>query len=77
LVQIALGTIKKNTETVIDISKEVSLEINVENTKYMLPSLRQNVGQNRDMKIASRLFENVAQFKCNDSNKSKFDSGEN
>jgi hypothetical protein len=29
-------TIKKNTETLIDASKEVSLEINVKKTKYML-----------------------------------------
>jgi hypothetical protein len=31
-----IDTIKKNTETVIDASKEVGLEINVEKTKYML-----------------------------------------
>jgi hypothetical protein len=31
-------TIKKNTETLIDASKEVSLEINLEKTKYMLLS---------------------------------------
>jgi hypothetical protein len=52
-------TIKKNTETLIDASKEVGLEIIVEKTKYMLLSSHQNVGQNRDIKIANRLFENV------------------
>jgi hypothetical protein len=31
-------TIKKNTETVIDASKEVGLEINAEKTKYILLS---------------------------------------
>jgi hypothetical protein len=46
-----IDTIKKNTETLIDASKEVGLEINVEKTKYMLLSLRQNVGQNQDIKI--------------------------
>jgi hypothetical protein len=30
---------------------EVDLEINVEKTKYMLPSRQQDVGQNRDIKI--------------------------
>jgi hypothetical protein len=31
-------TVKKSTETVIDISKEVGIEINVEKTKYVLLS---------------------------------------
>jgi hypothetical protein len=71
----SIDTIKKNTETVIDASKEVGLEINVEKTKYMLLSRPQNVGQNRDIKIANKLFENVSQFKY--LNKLKFDSGGN
>jgi hypothetical protein len=47
----------------IDASKEVGLEINIEKTKYMLLSRRQNVDQNRDIKIANRAFENVSQFR--------------
>jgi hypothetical protein len=35
-------TIKKNTETLTDASKEVGLKINVEKTKYMLLSRHQN-----------------------------------
>jgi hypothetical protein len=31
-----IDTLKKNTETLTDASKEVGLEINVEKTKYML-----------------------------------------
>jgi hypothetical protein len=58
-----IDTIKKNAETLIDGSKEVGLEINVEKTKRMLLSRHQNVGQNRDRKIANRSFENVSQFK--------------
>jgi hypothetical protein len=58
-----IDTIKKNTETLIDASNELGLEINVEKTKYMLVSHHQNVGQNQDIKIANRLFENVSQFK--------------
>jgi hypothetical protein len=49
-----IDTIKKNTETLIDASKQVGLEINAEKTKYMLLSRYQNVGQNRDIKIANR-----------------------
>jgi hypothetical protein len=52
-------TIKKNTETLIYASKEVCLEINVEESKYMLLSCHQNASQNWDKKIANRLFENV------------------
>jgi hypothetical protein len=58
-----IDTIKINTGTLIDASKEVGLEINVDKTKYMLLSRHQNVGQNRDIKIANRSFENVSQFK--------------
>jgi rhamnogalacturonyl hydrolase YesR len=58
-----LGDIKEITETLIDASKEVSLEINVEKTKYILISLHQDVGRNRDVKIANRSFENVSQLK--------------
>jgi hypothetical protein len=46
--------IKKNTETLIDASKEAGLEINVEKTKYMLISRYQNAGKNRDIKITNR-----------------------
>jgi hypothetical protein len=59
-----IDTIKKNTDTLIDASKEVGLEVNVEKTKYMLLSRQQNAGQNRDIEIANRSFENVSQFKC-------------
>jgi hypothetical protein len=42
-----IDTIKKNTETLIDASKEAGLEINVGKTKYMLLSRHQNVGHLR------------------------------
>jgi hypothetical protein len=58
-----IDTIKKIAGTLIDASKEVGLEINVEKTKYMLLSRHQNVGQNRDIKIANTSFENMSPFK--------------
>jgi hypothetical protein len=58
-----IDAIKKNTETLIDASTGVGLEINVEKTKYMLLSHHQNVGRNRDIEIANRSFGNVSQFK--------------
>jgi hypothetical protein len=50
-----IDTIEKNTETLIDVSKE--------KTKYMLLSRHQNTGQNQDINVANRSFENVSQFK--------------
>jgi hypothetical protein len=55
--------IKKNTDTLTDASKEVGLAVNTGKTKYMLLSRHQNAGQNHDIKIANRCFENVTQFK--------------
>jgi transcriptional regulator CtsR len=54
-----IDTIKKNMETLIDASKEVGLEIK----RSIYSSRHQNVGQNRDIKIADGSFENVTQFK--------------
>jgi L-lysine 2,3-aminomutase len=59
---IIYDTIKINTQTLIDASKEVGLEVNTEKTKYMLLSRHQNSGQNHDIEIANRSSENVAHF---------------
>jgi hypothetical protein len=58
-----IDAMKKNTETLIGASKEVGLEVNTEETKYILLSRHQNAGQNYDIKIANRCFENVAKFR--------------
>jgi hypothetical protein len=58
-----IDIIKKNRENVFA-SKKVGLEINVKKSIYMLLSRHQNMGQNRDIKIANRSFENVSQCKC-------------
>jgi hypothetical protein len=36
LLRDSIDTMKKNTETLVDASKEVGLEINIEETKYVL-----------------------------------------
>jgi hypothetical protein len=38
-----IDNVKKHTETLIDASKEVGVDINVEKTKHMLLSCEQNV----------------------------------
>jgi hypothetical protein len=58
----SIDTVKRNTETLIDTSKEVGLEVNIEKTEYMLLSHHQNAGQKHDIKIGNSCFENVAQI---------------
>jgi hypothetical protein len=57
-----VDTIKKNTENVIDASKEVDLEVNTEKTKYMSLSRHQSAGQNHNIKVGNICFENVVEF---------------
>jgi hypothetical protein len=42
---------------------EVGLEIKIEKTKYILLSHHQNAGQNLDIKVTNKSFENMSQFK--------------
>jgi hypothetical protein len=56
-------TIKKNTEALLDASKEIGLEMNPEKTKYVLMSCSQKIGQKHSIKVANRSFEDVAKFK--------------
>jgi hypothetical protein len=58
-----IDTIKKNTVALVDASKVVGLEVNAENTKYMLLSSHHIGGKDHNIKTGDRSFENVAQFK--------------
>jgi aspartate carbamoyltransferase regulatory subunit len=58
-----IDTIKKNTEALLDASKEIGLEVNPKKTKYMLMSRSQKIGQKYSIKIENRFFEDVAKFK--------------
>jgi hypothetical protein len=57
-----MDTIKKNTETLVDASREVGLEVKVKKTKYMLMYRHQNARENHN-KIANIYFEDMAQLK--------------
>jgi hypothetical protein len=48
-----IDTVKKNTETLIDAGKEVGVEINIEESKYMLVTRMQV--RNYDTEIANRI----------------------
>jgi hypothetical protein len=52
-------TTNKNTETLIDASKKVCLQVNAEKTKYMVLSRHQYAGQNHNIKTVNISFENI------------------
>jgi hypothetical protein len=50
-------------ETLLEASRDVSLEINAEKTKCMIMSRHPNSIQSQDVRIANESFENVVKFK--------------
>jgi hypothetical protein len=59
----SVNTIKENSETLLEASKDIGLEINAEKTTYMIMSRYPNSGQNQNIRTANGSFENVAKFK--------------
>jgi hypothetical protein len=58
----SVNTIIENSETLLEASRDIGLEINAEKTKYMIMS-HPNSGQKPNIKIANESFENVGKFK--------------
>jgi uncharacterized phage infection (PIP) family protein YhgE len=59
----SINTMKENTDTLLQASRDICLEINAEKAKYMIMSCHPNSGQNQNIKIGNEWFENVAKFK--------------
>jgi sorting nexin-29 len=59
----SINTVRENTESLLEASKDVGLEINAEKTKYMIMPHHLNSGQNRNIRIANESSEGVATFK--------------
>ena len=60
-----LQTVRENTEILIKASKEIGLEVNSENTKYMITSRQQNIVglENQNIVIGNLSFENVEKLR--------------
>jgi hypothetical protein len=63
LVGDSVNTIKEDSETLLEASRDIGLEINAEKTKYMIMSHHLNSRQNQNIRIGNESFENVVTFK--------------
>jgi hypothetical protein len=59
----SVNTLKENSETLLEASRDIGLERNAEKTQYMIMSSHPNSEQNQNKRIANESFENVAKFK--------------
>jgi hypothetical protein len=66
--------IKKNAEALVVTSKKNGLEVNADETKYMVSSQHQNAGRSQSIKIDNNSFERVLRVHIfgNNLNESKF-----
>jgi hypothetical protein len=60
----SVNTIRGNSETLLEASRDIGLEINAEKTKYIIMSRHLNSRDNRNIRIANESFEKVEKFKC-------------
>jgi retron-type reverse transcriptase len=54
----SVNTVKENSETLLEASRDIGLEINAEKAKYMIMSHYPNSGQDRNIRIANESFQN-------------------
>jgi hypothetical protein len=59
----SINTVRRNTEALVIISKEIGLEVNAEKIKYVVTSRDENAQQNTNIQIDNKSFETVKPFK--------------
>jgi hypothetical protein len=59
----SINTIKEITETFLETSRDIDLEINAEKTNYMIMSPHPKSGQNQNIRAGNESFEKVAKSK--------------
>jgi hypothetical protein len=68
----SIKTMKENTGTLLEATRDIGLEINAEKTKCMIMSRHPNSGQNQNIRIANESFEyGKIQILGDDTNKSE------
>ena len=59
----SIHTLKENAEASVAATREIGLEINADETKYMVMSRDQNVGRNHSVRFDNSTFERMEEFK--------------
>ena len=54
-----IHTVKENAEALVVASKEIGLEVNADNTKYMVMSREQTAGLSHSMKVDNSSIERM------------------
>jgi hypothetical protein len=59
----SVHAVKRNTEALVAVTKEIGLEVNADKTKYIVMSRDQNGERNHSIKIDNISFQMVEEFK--------------